>query len=247
MIKSYDVYYFSIKEYIRYIFEGIFLVAILGLLFYKNLFAMIFLSPLIILYLKKKKEELVIKRKWQLNIQFRDGINSLSAALGVGYSAEHAFIEAIKDLKRMYPKGAMIIKEFNYLVNRIQMNIPVEKALSDFGERSKVEDIINFSEVFATAKRTGGDLIGIIRTSSKLISEKIEVKREIISMISAKKYEASIMKIVPLGILIYLSISSPGFLDPLYNNIFGVFLMTILLAIYLSTFHVIDKITAIEV
>lgn len=247
MNKDYNIYNFSINEYIRYIIEGILLVAILGILFYKNILVIFFLSPLIILYLKKRKEELIIKRKWQLNIQFRDGINSLSAALGAGYSAEHAFIEAIKDLKRMYPKGAMIIQEFYYLVNRIQMNIPVEKAISDFGNRSKVEDIINFSEVFSTAKRTGGDLIQIIRTTSNLISEKIEVKREIISMISAKRFEASIMKIVPLGILIYLSVSSPGFLDPLYNNLFGIILMTILLAIYLSTFRVIDKITAIEV
>ncbi|NLJ96682.1 MAG: pilus assembly protein TadB [Clostridiales bacterium] len=247
MNKDYDVYNFTIKEYIRYIFEGILAVVILGILFYKNILGIILLSPLIILHLKKQRGDLVIKRKRQLNIEFRDGINSLSAALGAGYSAEHGFVEAIKDLKRMYPKGAMIIEEFTYLVNRIQMNIPVEKALSDFGDRSKVEDIINFSEVFSTAKRTGGDLIHIIRTSSNLISEKIEVKREIISMISAKKYEASIMKMVPLGILIYLSISSPGFLDPLYNNIFGSFLMTILLVIYLITFHIIDKITDIKV
>lgn len=247
MVSNYDTYNFTLREYIRYILEGSLVVIIFGLLFYKSIVGIILISPLIFIYLKIKKKELIKKRKWQLNIQFRDGINSLSAALSAGYSVEHGFVEAIKDLKRIYPKGAMIIGEFNYLVNRIQMNVPVEKALGDLGERSEIEDIINFAEVFSTAKRTGGDLIKIIRTTNNLISDKVEVKREIRSLIAAKKYEATIMKIVPLAILFYLSISSPGFLDPLYNNLFGFLVMTILLVVYLSTYYVIDKIIAIEI
>ena len=112
----------------------------------------------------------------------------------------------------------MIIEEFTYLVNLTQMNVSVEKALSNFGIRSGIEDIINFAEVFSTAKRTGGDIIKIIKTSGSIISDKLEVKRDIITMISAKKFEATIMKVVPVCILSYLSISSPGFLNPLYHN-----------------------------
>jgi tight adherence protein B len=246
MVENYDIYRFSFQENIRYIFEGLIVVLVLGSLFYKSILGIIMLSPLLLQYYNKKRKELIKRRKWQLNTQFRDGINSLSAALGVGYSAEHAFIEAIKDLKRMYPEGAMIIKEFSYLVNRIQMNITVEKALNDLGERSGIEDIISFAEVFATAKRTGGDIIQIIKTTASIISERLEVKREIITMIAAKKFEATIMKIVPAGILCYLSVSSPGFLDPLYHNIFGILVMTILLIIYLITYRIIDNIIAIE-
>lgn len=247
MISNYDIYNLNLPDYIRYILEGSIVVIVFGVLFYKNIIGIILLSPLIVIYLKNKKKELIKKRKWQLNIQFRDGINSLSAALSAGYSVERGFVEAIKDLNRMYPKGTMIVDEFNYLINSIQMNVPIEKALSDFGERSKIEDIINFADVFSIAKRTGGDLIKIIRTTSSLISDKIEVKREIKSLIAAKKYEATIMKLVPLGIICYLSISSPGFLDFLYNNFFGILVMTILLVVYLSTYHIIDKIIAIEV
>lgn len=246
MIKNYDVYHFTPFESIRYILEGFVVVLIFAILFYKGIFGLVILSPLIYIYYKKKKAELTKKRKWQLNLEFRDGINSLSAAIAAGYSAEHAFIEAIEDLRRMYPEGAMIIKEFTYLVNRIQMNITVEKALHDFGERSGVEDIISFAEVFATAKRTGGDIIQIIKATGSIINDKIEVKREIMTVIAAKKFEASIMKLVPAGILCYLTISSPGFLDPLYHNLLGILVMTILLIIYLITYRIIDNITNIE-
>lgn len=246
MVDNYDSYQFSLQEKLRYLLEGLIVVVVLGGLFYKSILGIIILSPLILIYYNKKRKEQIEKRRWRLNIEFRDGINSLSAALGAGYSAEHAFLEAIKDLKRMYPGGAMIIEEFTYLVNRIQMNITVEKALSDFGERSGIEDIISFAEVFSTAKRTGGDIIQIIKTTGGIISEKLEVKREILTMISAKKLEATIMKAIPAGILFYLSISSPGFLNPLYHNIFGILVMSILLVIYLFTYRIIDKIISIE-
>ena len=246
MVDNYDNYRFSLLENIRYILEGLMAVLILGGLFYRSILGVIILSPLICLYHRKKRKEHINKRKWCLNLEFRDGINSLSAAMGAGYSAEHAFIQAIKDLKRMYPEGAMIIKEFTYLVNRIQMNITVEKALYDFGERSCIEDIISFAEIFATAKRTGGDMLQIIKTTGSIISEKLEIKREIATLIAAKKFEATIMKIVPAGILCYLTVSSPGFLKPLYHNLFGILVMTFLLIIYLFTYRTIDKIIAIE-
>lgn len=127
------------------------------------------------------------------------------------------------------------------------MSITVEKALSDFGERTGIEDIISFSDVFSTAKRTGGDLINVIKITSNIISDKIEVRREIITLITAKRLEANIMKFTPLFILIYLTVSSPGFLNPLYHNLLGIVAMTIFLAFYLCAFLIIDKIISIEV
>ena len=55
------------------------------------------------------------------------------------------------------------------------------------------------------------------------------------------------MKIVPAGILCYLTVSSPDFLKPLYHNLFGNLVMSILLVVYAFTCHLIDKITAIEI
>jgi tight adherence protein B len=229
------------------ILQGSVIVLILGYLFYRSIFGILLLTPMVYFYRKAKKKQRIAMRKWQLNIEFRDGIQSLSAALGAGYSAEHAFEEACKDLRLLYREKSLILLEFTYLMNQIRMNITTEKALTDFGERTGVEDIISFAEIFATAKRTGGDLINIIKTTSNTISDKTEVKREILTLITAKKYEAGIMKVIPIGILCYLYFSSPGFLDPLYHNVFGVVIMTILLGCYLGAYLLAEKIIAIEV
>ena len=247
MNQNYDSYRLSMKENILCTFQGVIVVIILGVLFYRSILGILLMSPLIYFYRKIKIDQLKNERQWKLNLEFKDGIIALSAALEAGYSAEHAFEEAGKDLGQIYPENSLIRREFNSILNQLRMNITIEKALSDFSERTGIEDILSFSEVFCTAKRTGGDLISVIKITSKIISDKIEIKREIITLITAKRLEANIMKVIPLSILIYLSVSSPGFLTPLYHNLIGITVMTIFLIAYLSAFVMIDKIIAIEV
>ncbi len=247
MIEDYRYYRFTRTENIRCFLQGILFISALGYLFYHTVFAVLLLSPLVMVFRRKKREQRMEERKWKINQEFKDGIISLSAALSSGYSAENAFEEAWKDLKLLYKEDALIMREFSYIINQIRMNITVEKALNEFAERTGVEDILNFAEIFSTAKRSGGDLIKVIRSTANAISDKVEVKREIITMVTAKKYEADIMKIIPLGIIFYLQFFSPGFLDPLYHNILGKMVMSILLIAYLCAYYLADKIVAIEV
>ena len=244
---EYNSYHFTVKEKLMHLLRGFILILVIGYLFYKHLIGILILIPLIYYYMKEKKKQLMKERKWKLNQEFRDGILSLSAALEAGYSAENAIEEARKDLHHIYQDEAMILQEFTYMGNQIRMNVTVEKVLEDFALRSQVEDILSFSEVFSTAKRTGGDLINVIKLTGNVINDKIEVKREIITLITAKRMEANIMKGIPLFILAYLTLSSPDFLDPLYHNAFGVFVMSVLLILYLGAILVIERIVSIEV
>lgn len=240
-------YKLSLQENIKGVLLGGAAVIILGMLFYRSFIAVLLLSPLVYLFSRRRAGRLIKEYKWRLNIEFKEGLAALSAALEAGYSAENAFSEACADLIKTGYENSLILKEFQYIVNQVSLNTPVEEALTEFGERTQVEDIISFSNVFSTAKRTGGDLIHVIAITSKIISDKIEVKRDIKTLITAKRLEAGIMKATPVLMLVYLSVSSPGFLDPLYHNLFGIILMTIFLIAYLASVLMIDKIIEIEV
>jgi tight adherence protein B len=247
VIADYNVYHFSKREYTQYIIMSALMCLVTAYLFYSNLILSILLIPFVPIYLINLKKKLIAQRKWQLNIEFKDGLLSLSSALNAGYSLENAFNQAVADVKLMYSKDSLIAVEFESIVNRIQMNLTVESIIEDLGRRSGVEDIVNFAEVLKTAKRTGGDLIHVIRTTSKIINDKLEVKREIITLITAKKIEANIMNIVPFGIVLYLKLFSSEFLTPLYHNLFGILFMTIvLICIYLVS-QISNKIMDINV
>ena len=104
-----------------------------------------------------------------------------------------------------------------------------------------------FAAVFSTAKRSGGDMDKIIQTSARMIGDKIDVRKEIETTLSAKKAEQMIMSLMPAGIILYLQLTSPGFLEVLYGNPFGVCAMTVCLGIYGLSYWLGKRIVDIEV
>ncbi len=244
---NYSEYKYQAKEYIQYVMIGSMIGALIGYVFYESLFAMVLLLPYGFFYAKEKKKQLIEQRKWKLNQEFGDGLDSLSASLRAGYAVENAFKEALKNLKLIYKEDAYIIVEFKIIVDKLNKNLNLDEILDDLSRRSSVEDIYNFTQVFNTAIRTGGDLIKIINNTNKIISDKVNVKREILTLIAAKKYEAKIMNVIPIAIILYLKFFSPEFLNPLYHNAFGVIFMTVILIAYYLALKISQRIMDIKV
>lgn len=128
-----------------------------------------------------------------------------------------------------------------------KVSVPIENLFLNFGERCGIEDIENFAAVFSTAKRSGGDMDKIIQTSARMLGDKIDVKKEIETTLAAKKAEQMIMSLMPAGIILYLQFTSPGFLQVLYGNFFGVCAMTVCLGIYGLSYWMGQRIVDIEV
>ncbi len=227
--------------------KGLLFLGCISYLFYHSVWAMIPLSPILIVYRRLQNKEREIIKRQKLGLQFKDAVLAVSASLNAGYSIENAFCEAHKDLCQIYEKEEVIVKEFLLLKRQLKNNFVLEKLLLDFGERSQVEEIKDFAEVFSVAKRSGGDLNKIIQRTVLIISEKLEVKREIQTMLASKKLEQKIMNLVPMLILFYISITSPGFFHSLYGNIAGIMIMTICLFLYGFAYFLGKKIIDIEV
>ena len=87
----------------------------------------------------------------------------------------------------------------------------------------------------------------VIQKVARMVGDKIDVKKEIEATLAAKKSEQMIMSLMPVGIIAYLKLTSPGFLDTLYGNPFGVCTMTVCLGIYAAAYWMGKKIVDIEV
>ena len=61
----------------------------------------------------------------------------------------------------------------------------------------------------------------VIQKTARMLGDKIDVRREIEATLAAKKSEQMIMSVMPAGIIFYLKLTSPGFLDVLYGNPFA--------------------------
>jgi tight adherence protein B len=247
---DYNVYNLKKSEYVFYGLIGAVGFFIIGYIFYKSLVVAIVFSLLGLFFPKLQKKRLLQKRKQELSNQFQQALFSVSSSLVAGRSIENAFLEVSKDLELLYPDpNTYIIKEFDLINRRVANREPIESAIIDFSERAGVDDITNFTDVFVTCKRTGGDLVEVIRRTSNMISEKIEIQQEISVMVAQKKFESRVLTIMPVLMIALLGYTAGEYMEPLYDlrGIVGPIVMTICLGIIGFSFWISQRIMNIKV
>ena len=196
-------------------------------LYYRTLLAVPMLSPVWAWYYRSLERECMEKKRRKFEAQFKEMIQTVSSAL--------------------YSEREPILREVMILVRGLKMQMPVEQAIEEMAQRVDIEAVENFAAVFATAKRSGGDIMAIIRSTASQIADKIDVQREIATVLAAKKYEFKVMSAIPYGIIAYMSLSFPDFMMCLYGNMFGIGVMTICLLIYIGAYYLGTRLTEIEV
>ncbi len=244
---NYSIYRMNIKEYILSIIVIISIACIFSYVFYDNLWISIaFILP-VYFYLKLIRKVLMQRRIQKLNVQFKDFCMSMAAQLIAGYSIENSLAEVYRELTQLYGKESYICKETRILIVKLRLNITIENAIENFAIRSGIEDIKLFSEIISIAKRSGGDLIKIVKNAANSISRKIETEREIKVIINSKKYEQMIMNIIPICIIGYVRVTSPNMMSIMYNSITGRIVMSACLMVYVFAFFLGYKISKVEV
>ncbi len=247
-MRDYRHYRYSVREYGYYFLQAAGLVGMISYLFYHSWAALFLIIPLYPVYLHIQAGRLGGRLRQALCEQFKETILSVAAALGAGYSIENAWREAYGELLQMYGADAPMVKELRSILTQVSMNVPLEELLYDLAARSGLEDVVSFCQVFFFAKRSGGDFIGMIRSTAERIAAKIELQRQLEADLAARRLESRIMNFVPLAILLYLNLSSPGYFDVLYGNPAGIAVMSVCLAVYVAAYACAERMleTALE-
>lgn len=235
-------------DFLKYMAIFVIIWFVLGWLFYRSIWVSLFfviVGTPVSLY--RKKQAYIARQRRILEEQFKDSILSLAASLRTGYSPENAWTEVYREMILLHGEKSVIVKEIEGIRHKLIIKQSLEDILEEFGEKSKIEDIVNFADVFRIAKRGGGDIVAIISSTAKTISDKFDVQREIHTIISAKKMEQRIMMIMPLAILLYMGGFNQGFLDVLYEDIIGRIIMTGCLLIYGIAYFWGERIVKIDI
>lgn len=222
--------------------------AALGRLFYRNVWlSLIFIAVGLPFSLIRQKQTIIRGEKQVLEEQFKDSLLSLAASLRAGYSPENAWAEVHREMLLLHGEKSIIVKEIAGIRHKLEIRQPLEAILEEFGERSGLEDIRDFADVFKLAKRGGGDLVAVISSTAKTISDKFDVQREINTLLAAKKLEQRVMLVMPVAILLYMGVFNRGFLDVLYESAAGKVVMTVCLIAYIAAFILGERIVKIDI
>lgn len=244
---DYRHYKWSWKENLCWLLASLGAAGLISWLFYRSAYGMAGALPLLIVTRRLFHNFLFARRRQRMLCQFGEMLQMISSSLKAGYSMENAFVQSWEEFARLYGEKGEIAQEFRDICHKMKLNEPLERLVEDLAVRSGIEEIISFSQVFVFAKRSGGDMMKIITNTVEKIRQKAEVEREIATVVTAKKMEQRIMDLVPFGILFYVGAASPEFLEPLYGNPVGAFVMTACLLAYLGAFLLAEKILDISV
>ena len=179
--------------------------------------------------------------------QFLDYLTAFAGALKAGYSAERAIREGAAQMEILYGKSALICSEMSRLCGQMEMNRSPDDLLAEFAVRSELEDADVFAEVFRIISRSGGDMISVVGNTAEMIGEKLRTQEDIRTAVRGRQFEQTIMNVMPLAILAYMRIVSPGLLENVYGSLPGIVMMTGALGVYAAAFVIGRKMSRIEV
>ena len=244
---DYGIWHFSGREWLACILIYLLLDGVVSLLFFRSAAALFLFLPGLFWFFRDRKKEWIRKRYRRMREEFLTAMQLAGTALSAGYSAENAFREAERELKKIYPADSFICTEISSITAGVRLNQRLEDLLLDLGSRSHLDEIVSFAEVFSAARKTGGDLITIVGNTVQSMQQKEETRREIETIVSGRKMEQQIMSVIPLFILAYVNVTSPDFLQVMYHNLTGVLIMSACLCVYFAAWMWGRSIMEIEV
>ncbi len=197
-------------------------------------------------FLPIRVKSIIDKRRKELGHQFRDMLDSLTTSLGAGKNVTDSFYAVYEDLKIQYDEGAYILKELEVIISGLQNNVAIEELLRDFGERSNIDDIKSFANVFMISYRKGGNIKDIIRNTHSILSDKMEITEDIETLITSNRTEQNIMIVMPIMLIGVIKMMSPEFAANFVTPT-GIVSTTISIGIYIAAYFIGKEVLDIKI
>lgn len=260
---NYKVYYLSLWEKIGYFLLAFIIGAAVGYLFYggigKDDFGQRTVTTWIcdgivtvgvgatagFLFLPVRAKQIRDKKQRELNTQFRDFLEAFNTSIGAGKNVTDSFHAVYDDMKMQYEEDAFIVKELEVILSGMANNFDMEDLMEDLGVRSGNEDIISFANVFRICYRKGGNIKQTVNSTHSILSDKMEIKEDIETIVTSNKTEQTIMIFMPIALIGVIKLMSPDFGDN-FTTPAGLISTTIAIGLFVASYFVGRKILDIK-
>jgi tight adherence protein B len=171
--------------------------------------AAVIASPVIgVAYLNRR----IKKRKRKFEEQFPDALTLIGSSLSAG----HTFLRSIQLMcEEAEPP---IAEEFARVVSETQLGDPLVDALERMAHRLDVRDVDWVVQAIRIQQTVGGKLADLLHTLADFIRSREEIRREIDVLTAEGKMSAYVLGALPLLLAIFIQVSNPGYLDPMFEG-----------------------------
>ena len=193
-------------------------------------------------------DSLIDRRRRRYITEFKDFLFMASTAIGAGRSMKDAIAESIPSLRNIHGSRSVLVHDLEKAYERMEIGGENDiNVLRDMAELSGLEDVHDFVTIYSICKMTGASLITALNKAAAVIMEKMSIDREIEELIRRKESEGLVIFIMPVIIILFLNITAPDYIAPLYETIAGRIIMTVVCASSTGIYAMIQKIVSVEI
>lgn len=168
-----------------------------------------FILPILVLRSKHSARTTLLTK------QLPDALDLLARGLRVGHPLNTSIGAVANEMAD--PIGS----EFGIIFDQVSYGEDLVDAFHEFSQRVDLEDVHYLSASIGIQHGTGGDLARVIQVLSKVIRDRIAMRRKISAISSEGRMSAYFLSALPLIIFGFTSVTSPDYYggvaeDPLY-------------------------------
>lgn len=185
-------------------------------------------------------DTLISRRRKKFEAQFPDALSLIASSMTSG----HTFLRSIQMMTEEAP--APISEEFARVISETQLGDPMVDAMERMAVRLDVRDVDWVVQAIRIQQQVGGKMADLLHTLADFIRQREELRREVSVLTAEGRMSAIVLAALPPVLMLFISLSQPGYLDPLFEGK-GLFVLAGCAVSVITGFAVIRKMVKIEV
>jgi tight adherence protein B len=155
------------------------------------------------------------RRRSAFTAQLEGVLQLMASSLRAGHSLPQALATVARDA----PEPSR--EEFTRVLNESRVGRDVGHALEETAARMGSADLAWVAEAIAINREVGGNLAAILDRVTDTIRERNQVRRQVAVLSSEGRISAYVLMALPVGIVAFLSITSPEYIGRLTQSTLG--------------------------
>lgn len=188
-------------------------------------------------YLNKRRKGRINK----LNQQLPEALTMISNSLKAGFGLLQALSSTSEQMS--HP----ISTELARTIHEMNIGSTAEEALLGLSDRAKSYDMDIVVTAILVQRTVGGNLGEILDTVAGTMRERIRIRGEIETLTAQQKLTGIVLGLIPVGVALLFSVTSPGYISPLFFTTVGKIMLLTCVIMEVIGIMVIQRILNIEV
>ncbi|HEU5460174.1 MAG TPA: type II secretion system F family protein [Pyrinomonadaceae bacterium] len=162
-----------------------------------------------------------------------------------GLSAGHAFTEALQMVATEMPEP--IASEFRKTYDEQNLGLSLKLALENLVERVPLLDLRMCVTAVMIQRETGGNLSELLEKVAHTIRERFRIMEDLKTMTLSSRWSAWLLCALPIFLAIYVTVVNPGYMDVMWKDPRGHWLLAIAAIMQILGILMVQKIMRIRI